>query len=64
MTTAAPTPLALMWRRALTLDGGTQIGGLGGGTLTIETGGEITVTGSGATLDGVTVSDRQHRRRH
>ena len=47
-----------MWCRRLTLDGGTQIlGGLGGGTLTVETGGEITVNGSGATLDGVQVSD-------
>ena len=29
----------------------------GSGTLTVETGGEITVNGSGATLDGVQVSD-------
>ena len=34
-----------------------DLGGLGGGTLTVETGGEITVNGSGATLDGVQVSD-------
>ena len=27
------------------------------GTLTVETGGKLTVTGSGATLDGVQVSD-------
>ena len=42
----------------LTLDGGTQIQGGGTGTMTIASTGELSITsGSGATLDGVIVSD-------
>ena len=41
----------------LTLDGGTRINGSGTGTLTVESGGELSIIGSGATLDGVIVTD-------
>ena len=41
----------------LTLNGGTQILGGGTGTLTVESAGELSITGTGATLDGVDVSD-------
>ena len=46
----------------LTLDGGTQIWGgpatgTGPGTLTVESSGQLAITGNGATLDGVLVTD-------
>src|SRR6202030_3169649 len=41
----------------LTLDGGTQINGSGTGTLTVESTGELEITGTGATLNGVIVTD-------
>ncbi len=41
----------------LTLDGGTQIQGDGSGTLTISSTGELKITGTGAVLDGVIVTD-------
>src|SRR5579864_3450530 len=42
---------------ALTLDDGTQIQGGGSGTLTIASTGELSITGTGDTLDGVIVDD-------
>ena len=69
-TTLSPPGIDVASGAMLTLDGGTAIlgggtgsdtydgdGDAGSGTLTVETGGEITVNGSGATLDGVQVSD-------
>src|SRR5208282_469950 len=41
----------------LTLDGNTQIQGGGNGTLAIASTGELSITGTGATLDGVVVTD-------
>ena len=41
----------------LTLDGGTQINGAGSGTLMVELGGKVDITGTGATFDGLIVTD-------
>jgi hypothetical protein len=54
---ATTTPAGIDVAATLTLNGGTQIQGGGSGTLTVESAGGLSITGSGATLDGVLVTD-------
>ena len=57
-TSFSPPGIDVASGAALTLDAGTQIWGGGNGTLTIEAGGQLSITtASGATLDGLLVHD-------
>ena len=59
-TSFSPPGIDVASGAALTLDAGTQIWGGGNGTLTIEAGGQLSITtASGATLDGLLVHDEQ-----